>query len=100
MSDPSPPPREAGAGKANGLTNAFSKLDLEGHNLPPSPAPSTPRNGRKYALATELVYTEGSDQYNSSSVPIYQVSASSGTLSLSLGASNANPALREPHGLT
>ena len=49
-------------------------LDLDGHNLPPSPAPSTPRNGRKYALATELVYSESNDQYNASSVPIYQVS--------------------------
>lgn len=48
-------------------------LDLDGHNLPPSPAPSTPRNGRKYALATELVYLESNDQYNASSVPIYQV---------------------------
>merc|ERR1712014_330021 len=47
-------------------------LDLDGHDLPPSPAPSSPSNGRKYALATELVYTEGNDQYNSSSVPIYQ----------------------------
>jgi len=48
-------------------------LDIDGHNLPPSPAPSSPRNGRKYALMTELVYTESSDQYNASSVPIYQV---------------------------
>lgn len=48
-------------------------LDIDGHNLPPSPAPSTPRSaGRKYALATELVYTESTDQYNASSVPIYQ----------------------------
>lgn len=47
-------------------------IDLDGHDLPPSPAPSSPRNGRRYALATELVYTEGSDQYNASSVPIYQ----------------------------
>ena len=54
-------------------TKAFSKIDLDGHDLPPSPAPSTPRNGRKYALATELVYTEGNDQYNASSTPIYQV---------------------------
>ncbi|PHH58880.1 hypothetical protein CDD81_4186 [Ophiocordyceps australis] len=42
-------------------------------NLPPSPAPSSPRGGRrKYALATELVYTEAKDQYGASSVPIYQ----------------------------
>ena len=52
---------------------AFSKIDFDGHDLPPSPAPSSPRNGRKYAFATELVYTEGNDQYNASSTPIYQV---------------------------
>jgi hypothetical protein len=53
---------------------AAAALDIDGHDLPPSPAPSTPRNGgRKYALMTELVYTESSDQYNASSVPIYQV---------------------------
>ncbi|GAM88246.1 hypothetical protein ANO11243_062790 [Dothideomycetidae sp. 11243] len=51
---------------------ALQNLDLDGHNLPPSPAPSSPSNGRKYALATELVYTETNDQYNSSSMPIYQ----------------------------
>jgi len=62
--------------KANGLGKVFSTLDLDGHNLPPSPAPSSPRNGRKYAIATELVYTEGTDQYNASSTPIYQVSGS------------------------
>lgn len=55
------------------LGKAFAEFDLDGHNLPPSPAPSTPRNGKKYALATELVYTESTDQYNASSVPIYQV---------------------------
>ena len=51
---------------------ALQTLDLDGHDLPPSPAPSSPSNGRKYALATELVYTETNDQYNSSSMPIYQ----------------------------
>lgn len=55
------------------LGKAFSQIDLDGHDLPPSPAPSSPRNGKKYAFATELVYTESSDQYNASSVPIYQV---------------------------
>ncbi|TDZ28191.1 Cystathionine beta-lyase [Colletotrichum sidae] len=51
----------------------LKRFDLEGHNLPPSPAPSSPRNGRRrYALATELVYTESNDQYGASSVPIYQ----------------------------
>ncbi|CAK4031966.1 Cystathionine beta-lyase [Lecanosticta acicola] len=61
---------------ANGIPNSLEKmkhLDIDGHELPPSPAPSSPSNGRrKYALATELVYTESSDQYNASSVPIYQ----------------------------
>ncbi|KAI9677723.1 MAG: cystathionine beta-lyase [Trizodia sp. TS-e1964] len=63
-----------GAGKSirGGKGKAPSSYDLEGHDLPPSPAPSSPRNGRKYALATELVYTESNDQYNSSSMPIYQ----------------------------
>ncbi|EDN04363.1 cystathionine beta-lyase MetG [Histoplasma capsulatum] len=50
----------------------LSGVDIEGHNLPPSPAPSSPRDGRRYALATELVFTEGNDQFNASSVPIYQ----------------------------
>jgi hypothetical protein len=65
------------AGESSKKTIAAGKaaipLDIDGHNLPPSPAPSSPRNGRKYALMTELVYTESSDQYNASSVPIYQV---------------------------
>lgn len=60
--------------KAAAAGKAAIPLDIDGHNLPPSPAPSSPRNGRKYALMTELVYTESSDQYNASSVPIYQVS--------------------------
>jgi cystathionine beta-lyase len=59
--------------KAAAAGKAALPLDIDGHNLPPSPAPSTPQNGRKYALMTELVYTESSDQYNASSVPIYQV---------------------------
>ena len=54
------------------LSKAFSKFDIDGHDLPPSPAPSSPRNGKRYAIATELVYTEGSDQYGASSTPIYQ----------------------------
>lgn len=53
--------------------NPMKRADLDGHQLPPSPAPSSPRNGRRrYALATELVYTEATDQYGASSVPIYQ----------------------------
>lgn len=58
---------EKGKGKALRVT------DLDGHDLPPSPAPSSPHTGRRYALATELVYTESNDQYNASSMPIYQV---------------------------
>ncbi|KAA8574161.1 hypothetical protein EYC84_005676 [Monilinia fructicola] len=54
------------------LNKAFPHIDLDGHNLPPSPAPSSPHNGRRYALATELVYTETKDQYGASSIPIYQ----------------------------
>ncbi|KAF8445433.1 Cys/Met metabolism PLP-dependent enzyme-domain-containing protein [Kalaharituber pfeilii] len=54
------------------LARAFRNIDLEGHDFPPSPTPSSPRSGKKYALATELVYTEHGDQYNSSSMPIYQ----------------------------
>lgn len=57
---------------AKALGKAIARFDLDGHDLPPSPAPSSPRNGKRYALATELVYTEGSDQYNASSTPIYQ----------------------------
>jgi cystathionine beta-lyase len=62
-----------GKGKVNATGKALQTRDIDGHDLPPSPAPSTPRNGRKYALMTELVYTESNDQYNASSVPIYQV---------------------------
>lgn len=47
-------------------------LDLDGHVMPPSPAPSTPIERRRYRPATELVHTEGSDQYGASSTPIYQ----------------------------
>ncbi|KAK3488150.1 cystathionine beta-lyase [Neurospora hispaniola] len=57
---------------AQAAKKVFSRLDLDGHHLPPSPAPSSPHNGRRYALATELVYTETKDQYGASSIPIYQ----------------------------
>jgi cysteine-S-conjugate beta-lyase len=60
--------------KVTAMSKAFSQVDLDGHDLPPSPAPSSPRNGRQYSIATQLVYSEGNDQYNASSVPIYQVS--------------------------
>lgn len=79
MSESGPPPpgaiAAATAGKdGSAVKKAFPHVDLAGHDLPPSPAPSSPRAGRRYALATELVYTEGNDQFNASSVPIYQVS--------------------------
>ena len=75
------PPSSAGESsniskKTKALGKAFSKMDLQGHNLPPSPAPSSPRNGRKYAMATELVFTDSGDQHHASSMPIYQVSHS------------------------
>ncbi|KAL9105860.1 MAG: hypothetical protein Q9227_009023 [Pyrenula ochraceoflavens] len=72
------PPSAADKFKEKTLGKALSQVDIDGHDLPPSPAPSSPRNGKRYALATELVYTEGSDQYNSSSVPIYQSSGDGG----------------------
>ena len=59
--------------KINAISGKISGLDLDGHDLPPSPAPSSPRSGRQYAIATDLVFSEGNDQYNASSVPIYQV---------------------------
>lgn len=59
--------------KLSALSKAFAQVDLDGHDLPPSPAPSSPRSGRQYSIATQLVYSEGNDQYNASSVPIYQV---------------------------
>ncbi|OCT51099.1 Cystathionine beta-lyase [Cladophialophora carrionii] len=58
--------------KLSAMSKAFAHVDLDGHDLPPSPVPSSPRSGRQYALATQLVYSEGNDQYNASSVPIYQ----------------------------
>ncbi|KAK5737145.1 cystathionine beta-lyase [Elasticomyces elasticus] len=56
----------------NGLGKGIAKLDLDGHNLPPSPTPSSPSNGRRYAFATEVVHSKNGDQYNASSMPIYQ----------------------------
>lgn len=60
------------------IGKALKHLDIDGHDLPPSPASSSPSNGKKYSLATELVYTEGNDQFNSSSVPIYQTATFKG----------------------
>lgn len=72
MSTP-PGPSQGSGSKPSGVAGkGFPRIDLDGHDLPPSPAPSSPRNGRKYALATELVYTESKDQYGASSIPIYQ----------------------------
>ncbi|RMZ87632.1 hypothetical protein DV736_g5140, partial [Chaetothyriales sp. CBS 134916] len=58
--------------KLSAMNKALQQVDLDGHDLPPSPTPSSPRSGRQYAIATQLVYSEGSDQYNASSAPIYQ----------------------------
>ncbi|KAB8303224.1 hypothetical protein EYC80_004671 [Monilinia laxa] len=69
----SPPGSSHDSNTAKGTLNkALPHIDLDGHNLPPSPAPSSPHNGKRYALATELVYTETKDQYGASSMPIYQ----------------------------
>ncbi|QIX00786.1 hypothetical protein AMS68_006303 [Peltaster fructicola] len=62
----------------NGIGKAMRHLDLDGHDLPPSPASSSPSTGKKYSLATELVYTESNDQFNASSVPIYQTATFKG----------------------
>lgn len=66
----------SGPSKAKALPRSLGKamqsVDLDNHDLPPSPAPSSPHPGRKYALATELVYTDSHDQYGASSAPIYQ----------------------------
>ncbi|KAH6635185.1 Cys/Met metabolism PLP-dependent enzyme-domain-containing protein [Chaetomium sp. MPI-SDFR-AT-0129] len=65
------PDRSSPASQA--ANKVFTRVDLDGHALPPSPAPSSPLSGRKrYALATELVYTDSKDQYGASSIPIYQ----------------------------
>lgn len=63
----------AASGPSSSVKKPFPHVDLQGNDLPPSPAPSSPHAGRRYNIATELVFTEGSDQYNASSMPIYQV---------------------------
>ncbi|KAK7753693.1 cystathionine beta-lyase [Diatrype stigma] len=72
----SPPNNGSSSGSEDAVkpvNKTVSKVDLDGHTLPPSPAPSSPSNGRRrYALATELVYTDSKDQYGASSIPIYQ----------------------------
>lgn len=73
MSAPGSGIPNAASGSSSGVKKGFPQVDLSGNDLPPSPAPSSPHTGRRYNIATELVFTEGSDQYNASSVPIYQV---------------------------
>jgi cystathionine beta-lyase/cystathionine gamma-synthase len=60
--------------------------------LPPSPAPSSPRpTGRRYALATELVFVDNpesggiKDQYGASSMPIYQTATFKQTSASEMG---------------
>ncbi|CCU74392.1 cystathionine beta-lyase/STR3/MetG [Blumeria hordei DH14] len=52
--------------------SAVPLVDSQNNDLPPSPASSTPQEGRKYAFATELLFTDNKDQYGASSMPIYQ----------------------------
>src|SRR5271154_3809718 len=61
-------------------------------SLPPSPAPSSPRpTGRRYAMATELVFVDNPetggtrDQYGSSSMPIYQTATFKQTSASEMG---------------
>lgn len=89
LSCPSPPPpplkpRAMSDHAPSTLAKAFARVDLTGHDLPPSPAPSSPSTGKRYALATELVYTESADQYHASSTPIYQVLGPSAPPTLAL----------------
>ncbi|ODV91024.1 hypothetical protein CANCADRAFT_31814 [Tortispora caseinolytica NRRL Y-17796] len=46
--------------------------------FPPSPAPTSPRNEKRYALDTEVVSTENNDQYSASSAPLYQTATFKG----------------------
>lgn len=50
----------------------FSNTAARDGDEPPSPAPSSPRARKQYSLETELVFTEHSDQFKSSSMPLYQ----------------------------
>jgi len=73
MSSPPNNGPSSSGGETKPVNKAVANIDLDGHDLPPSPAPSSPANGRRrYALATELVYTDSKDQYGASSIPIYQ----------------------------
>lgn len=61
-------------------------------SLPPSPAPSSPRpTGRRYAMATELVFVDNpesggtKDQYGASSMPIYQTATFKQTSATEMG---------------
>lgn len=46
-------------------------LDLDGHELPPTPSTGSPSNEKRWNLATELVYAEHDDANHSSSYPLY-----------------------------
>lgn len=73
MSSPPNNGPSSSGGESKPVNKAVASIDSDGHDLPPSPAPSSPANGRRrYALATELVYTDSKDQYGASSIPIYQ----------------------------
>jgi len=61
-------------------------------SLPPSPTPSSPRpTGRRYAMATELVFVDNpetggtKDQYGASSMPIYQTATFKQTSASEMG---------------
>ena len=61
-------------------------------SLPPSPAPSSPQpTGRRYAMATELVFVDNpetggiKDQYGASSMPIYQTATFKQTSASEMG---------------
>lgn len=71
MSNQQPPSTTEITGRLSDLSVHSNASAREGP-VPPSPAPSSPRSRRHYSIETELVFTENSDQYKSSSVPIYQ----------------------------
>lgn len=76
------------------LRKKYVKFDPEEmtSSLPPSPAPSSPRpTGRRYAMATELVFVDNpesgtlKDQYGASSMPIYQTATFKQTSASEMG---------------
>lgn len=58
----------ASAGQQPSFSNAAARAGDE----PPSPTPSSPRARKQYSVETELVFTEHSDQFKASSMPLYQ----------------------------